>query len=306
MFSACSHVIAPTRQIPVKMEVVGPIDTSKEIYIVNGITESKLTLVGVIELEKYFVDFELWTDFIVDQLESELQKRGVKVNASPAISANRVVIGVLDIEASGTEENPHEVKQAIIGEMRQKPRVRLVDIHEACSLSDLKKNGYEKAERYKNNYQLDMILHVDQVGSTYYFSLIDLYAKKVKEVSIEAEGVSVENRFRGISNKVLTTAELRRTLRSKKKVLGIKEVEIEPEGEDVFKVSVQDVRFFQGAWATRCIVDVLVEKGDGTWSKTYEGNNASPVSVERAADGAVYRVVEAIIADRGFRKAISR
>jgi hypothetical protein len=45
-------------------------------------------------------------------------------------------------------------------ELRRNKRAKLVDIGESCSLSDLKRNGYERAERYKDSHQLDMILHI--------------------------------------------------------------------------------------------------------------------------------------------------
>lgn len=159
LFSACSHVVSPGGPIPVKIDVVGPIDTSNEISLVNDVTDSKLTLIGTYGAHKYLADFKQWTDFIVDQLETELEKRGVQVK---------------------------------------------------------------------------------------------------------------------------------------------------PDVNDIFKVSVENVGIFWGAWAMRCIVNVRVEKSDGTWSKTFEGNNASPATLYRAVDGAVYRVVEAVIGDRGFKKAISR
>ena len=79
-----------------------------------------------------------------------------------------------------------------------------------------------------------------------------------------------------------------------------------PESDYTFDVAVGNVQLIQGSFATRCIVTVLVERADGSWSHTYEGNNASPASAERAIDGAGYRVVEAIIADPGFRDLISR
>lgn len=159
LFSACSHVVSPRGPIPVKIDVVGPIDTSKEISLVNDQTESKLTLIATYGAHKYLADFKQWTDLIVDQLETELEKRGVQ---------------------------------------------------------------------------------------------------------------------------------------------------IKPDSDDIFRVSVENARLFWGAWAIRCIVNVRLEKSDGTWSKTFEGNNASPATLYRAVDGAVYRVVEAMIRDRGFRRTLSR
>jgi len=83
-------------------------------------------------------------------------------------------------------------------------------------------------------------------------------------------------------------------------------VQVKPDSEDVFKVRVEHVGLFWGSFATRCIVNVRVEKKDGTWSKTYEGNNASPASLYRAVDGAVYKAVVAIMGDNDFKNAISR
>ena len=93
---------------------------------------------------------------------------------------------------------------------------------------------------------------------------------------------------------------------SQGKVSATQEEQFAPGSDYVFHVALQDVKLIQGAWATRCIVTVLVERADGKWSHTYEGNNASPASAERAIDGAVYRAVEAIIADPGFRNALSQ
>ena len=159
LISACSHVVFPRGPIPVKMDIAGPIETTKEISFVNRQTESKVTLIGSQGAHKYLADFQQWTDFIVSQLESELRKRGVKVN---------------------------------------------------------------------------------------------------------------------------------------------------PSGDHTLNVSVDNAKLFWGAWAIRCIVDVRVEKDDGTWSKTFVGNNASPATLYRAIDGAVYRAVEAILKDRGFRNALSQ
>ncbi len=157
--SACSHVVFPRGPIPVKMDTVGPIETTEEISFVNQQTESKLTLIGSQGAHKYLADFKQWTDLVVDQLESELKKRGVRVN---------------------------------------------------------------------------------------------------------------------------------------------------PSGDYTFNVSVDNARLFWGAWAIRCIVNVRVEKDDGTWSKTFEGNNASPATLYRAIDGAVYRAVEAVLKDSSFKNAISQ
>ena len=80
-------------------------------------------------------------------------------------------------------------------------------------------------------------------------------------------------------------------------------VQVRPESEVGFKVGVESVGLFWGAFATRCIVRVRVEKIDGTWSRTYEGNNASN-HFNRAIDGAAYKAVVAIIGDQDFKNAM--
>ena len=157
LLSACSHVVYPTSPIPVEMDKVGPINTSKAISLVNEQTESKLTLITVKGSDKFFADFKQWNEFIVVQLGSELEKRGVRVK---------------------------------------------------------------------------------------------------------------------------------------------------PEGAYIFKVSVPSLRFFWGTWSVRCIVNVQVERKDGKWAKTYEGNNAGQ-NINRAIDGAVHKAIETIIGDPDFQRAIS-
>jgi len=148
---------------------------------------------------------------------------------SPATPINKVVIGVLDFEASGGHD-PFEQKKALMKELRRNTRVKLVDIRESCGLSDLKRNGYEKAEQYKMNYQLDMILHILQIHWSYSFSLIDLYTEKIKEESIEsAWNAPIEFMFRGISKKLLVSQDLKRVLREKKKFLAKKEATVPKE-----------------------------------------------------------------------------
>ncbi len=156
LFSGCSHVVYPRGAIPVKMDVVGSMDAKKVVSFINGVTDSKLTLIATQGTDKYFADYKQWTSAIASQLENELRNRGVQVR---------------------------------------------------------------------------------------------------------------------------------------------------PESEVGFKVSVESVGLFWGAFATRCIVRARVEKTDGTWSRTYEGNNASN-NINRAIDGAAYKVVVAIMGDQDFKSAI--
>jgi len=71
-------------------------------------------------------------------------------------------------------------------------------------------------------------------------------------------------------------------------------------------VRVEQTGLYGGSFATRCIVNVRVERKDGTWSKSFEGNNASPMSLYRAIDGPVYKAVVAILKDKEFINAMSR
>jgi len=153
---------------------------------------------------------------------------------SPAPPVNKVVIGVLDFETSGIFGAPEERKKALMKDLRRNTRVKLVDIGESCSLSDLKRNGYERAEQYKDSHQLDMILHVYISGyyptNYVYLSLIDVYKKRIKEVSIgHASGAPIEFIFKGISKKLLVSKDLSRVLREKKKALGEKEAVVPKE-----------------------------------------------------------------------------
>jgi hypothetical protein len=174
----------PQAQIPVSMEVAGPIAQSNPLSFVNGTQEFKIIFLTTLNYTKYYADFQTWGDIIIAQLEDELQKRGATVVTPVGTAANRVVS-------------------------------------------------------------------------------------------------------------------------AKEKISEAQEKEIAPDSYYSFNVSVQDIKLIQGSWATRCIVSVLIERADGQWSNTYEGNNASPASAARAIDGAVYRVVEAIIKDSSFRDAIS-
>jgi hypothetical protein len=159
LFSACSHVAVPRGPIPVKMEVVGPMSVNKAISLENGVQDSRLTLIATQGFHKWYADYNVWTSFVVNQLESELRGRGVQVA---------------------------------------------------------------------------------------------------------------------------------------------------PNSQDIIRVKVEQAGLFWGSFSTRCILNVRVERKDGSWSKSYEGNNASPASLYRSVDGAVYKAVVAILQDRDFMNAISR
>jgi hypothetical protein len=159
LFSACSHIAVPRGPIPVKMDVVGPMNVNKAISLENGVTDSKLTLIATQGYHKWYADYNVWSSFIVSQLESELRGRGVQ---------------------------------------------------------------------------------------------------------------------------------------------------IAPNSQEAFRVKVEQTGLFWGSFSTRCIVNVRVERKDGTWSKSYEGNNASPASLYRSVDGAVYKAVVAILQDKDFMNALLR
>ena len=183
MASDLPPLAAPHAQIPVTMEVAGPIAGGNPVSFVNTTHEFKVVYLVTLNYKKYYADFQAWADIIIAQLEDELQKRGVRVLAPVGAASNTAM----------------------------------------------------------SSHQQGAVTHVGEIAQESYY---------------------------------------------------------------VFNVAVQDVKLVQGAWATRCIVSVLVERADGHWSHTYEGNNASPASAERAIDGAAYRAVEAIIADPAFRDAL--
>ena len=171
---------------------------------------------------------------------------------SPATPVNKVVIGVLDFETSGPAVRSHEEKKKVLmKELRRNTWVKVVNIRESCSLSDLKRNGYLLAERYKDRHQLDMILHIylTDAGPTSPpfgrsdLSLIDLYTKRVKEVSIETVGMPIEFGFRGISQTLLASGDINRVLRDKKEDLAKKEVAVPQEVKEITK---EEVRQFFG------------------------------------------------------------
>jgi hypothetical protein len=83
-------------------------------------------------------------------------------------------------------------------------------------------------------------------------------------------------------------------------------VKVTPGSGTPFRVKVEQAGLYWGSFAIRCVVNVRVEKMDGTWSKTYEGNNSSPATLYRAVDGAVYKAVVAILGDKDFKNAVGQ
>jgi hypothetical protein len=148
---------------------------------------------------------------------------------SPAFPEKKVVIGVLDFETTGpVSGRVGGMKKLIMKELKTNTRVKIVNIRESCGLSDLKRNGYEGAERYKKNYRLDMVLHIHAwrpaIKAWHFdFSLIDLYAKKVREYSSETKGIPFKHWVKGLSKKILVSKDLDRVVRAKKKALKEKE-----------------------------------------------------------------------------------
>ena len=143
---------------------------------------------------------------------------------------NTVVIGILDIDINYTSSTAtaYDQKKVLIKDFQKNPRVTVVNIHDTCSLSNLIKGGYERAEQYKKQYGLDIILQTNQVGETYYFNLVDLYRKKVKEVSRDFEGIATEIALWRISRKLLSDQDIDRVLEAKKKALEVKGADVPP------------------------------------------------------------------------------
>lgn len=152
------------------------------------------------------------------------QEKATKKIVSPTTSLNKVVIGVLDCKVIGSRPtNLHKIKKALIKTLRRNTQVKIINIRESCSFSDLKRNGYELAERYKMNYQLDMILHthMDHKRDTFLFhySLIDLYTKKLREVYGKTSRANMGLWVKANASEILVSQDLDRVLEAKKKAL---------------------------------------------------------------------------------------
>ena len=61
---------------PLEIPNGDPIETSKTVTLVNAVVGSQLTRIGP---DRAYMDFHSWTDLIIERLETELIKRGVKV-----------------------------------------------------------------------------------------------------------------------------------------------------------------------------------------------------------------------------------
>jgi hypothetical protein len=67
----------------------------------------------------------------------------------------------------------------------------------------------------------------------------------------------------------------------------------------ILKVSITDANAIFATWIIRCKLNMRVETGDG-YIKEFVGNNTSPGTLFRAADGAVMRAVVAALNDQGI------
>jgi len=216
--------------------------------------------------------------------------------------ARRVVIGVLNMSAGQSSDGQ---KKDLMEKMGQKPLVRIVDIPEYNYFPDLIKNGYEKAEGYKDKYQVDMLLHISRIGLVYDFSLIDLNAKIMQTASLEAEIGSLDELTAGkLSDKVLVNPYLNRVLRAKKKAAAMAKAQAATTGNLVFSIWVKEAAVDEGTVLGRCTGSVLLKQQEGPWSKTYTFNSVGS-SLERVVDGAPYRAIEAMLKDPAFRRALS-
>ena len=152
--------------------------------------------------------------------------------------AGTVVIGVLNIETSGSAGITDDQKQDLMKELQKDARLKIVDIPKTCNLSDLTEGGYARAKEYQNSYQLDMILHTNHVGSRYYFNLIDLYRNRVKKASMVFEGAGPKVSFWRISKKLFSNQDLNRVVRAKKEAEGITE-DVSPEFSEDFALLIE-------------------------------------------------------------------
>ena len=298
---------APRMEIPVAMDEVGPIATDKSITIVNGTEDFQITRLGFFVFRgtyrNCYADLESWADIIVEQLETELRKRGVQVITPGGPDAHTVVIGVLSAESGQTADKE---KKDLMEKMSQIPLVRLVDINAQTTRADLQKDDYTKAGAFKKKHRLDMLLHIGRVAKRYDFSLIDLKANTTRTTSFVTErGFAGDLTTEQLSDQVLTNQCLIRVLRTKKKDAAMAQVQAASAGDHTFSVWVQQALAAEGSVTCRCTGSVLVREHGGEWSKTYTFVNEG-ASTLRAIDGATYQVVKAILKDPAFRRALSR
>ncbi len=82
--------------------------------------------------------------------------------------------------------------------------------------------------------------------------------------------------------------------------LAQRNAQIGGDGGKVLKLSVHRANLIWGFAAIRCILNLRVETADGRTFE-FEGNNASPLTVYRAMDGALSRAVGALLASPAVR-----
>lgn len=81
-----------------------------------------------------------------------------------------------------------------------------------------------------------------------------------------------------------------------KRELNERGMNIEDDSQKSLKLSIETVNATFGFWVLRCEVTLKVETSDG-YVKSYLGDNRSPASLYRAADGAVMRAVTEMLRD---------
>ena len=85
-----------------------------------------------------------------------------------------------------------------------------------------------------------------------------------------------------------------------------KGLKIDSGSDNAIKIGVEKVEISQGMVSLSSVISLRVEKGDGTWFKTYRVEDSSGLSIQRAFNGAVHKAVIAILKDDEFKKSISR
>jgi len=82
-----------------------------------------------------------------------------------------------------------------------------------------------------------------------------------------------------------------------------KGAKIEPQSENLFKFTVENVELRQGMSMSSTIT-LRAEKGDRTWSKTYTAEDSSGLTLQRAFNGSVHKMVILILKDDDFKRSI--
>lgn len=89
----CTHSLKPGSVPQIDLNKVGTYDKKYSVDIINDYEDATENIFGSIGLHKYSANYNLWTQFFVDQYKDELKKRNVVVSKD---SPNKIKIKISD------------------------------------------------------------------------------------------------------------------------------------------------------------------------------------------------------------------